>query len=637
MEKRLPRKLAAILYADVVDYSRLTGEDEDSTHRRLTEYFDQIAVTVELHGGHVMHYAGDAVLAMFEAVVDALSCAAQVQSDLKTRNGDLPDERKVQFRIGLNLGDVIEDRHDIYGDGVNVAARLESLAAPGGICLSESVYTAVSNKLPFDYEFMGEQEVKNIAQPVKAYHARLKPDAVVPEPRGAARKGNQMQRAIVAAVVVILVVVGGVITWLKPWEPGGEPASIGRMAFPLPDKPSIAVLPFINMSDDAKQEYFVDGMTEDLITDLSKLSGLFVISRNSTFTYKGKSVKVRQVAEDLGVRYVLEGSVRRDGDQVRVNAQLIDATTGGHLWANRYDGHLDNIFALQDRMTKKIFAALALELSAGEQEKLGRKETNNIDAYDAFLKGWEHYRRWTPDDFRKALPYFQRAIELDPQYGRANAAIASIYTEGYLKAWDWSHVVGVSAEAMPGLAGEYLKEALKYPTPLAHQVASKWYVILLFPEEAISEAARAIALDPNDAVGYAAMATALIYSGKPAEAIEFVDKAIRFDPHNMPNYLFTQGMAYFGMEQFQQAVSVFERAFKLNPELGLVQRAYLAAAYMHLGQEEKAVAELDKSEIKEVRELYDLYVKYEGAYYKRPEDTARLIRGLQKIGSGRGG
>jgi tetratricopeptide (TPR) repeat protein len=224
---------------------------------------------------------------------------------------------------------------------------------------------------------------------------------------------------------------------------------------------------------------------------------------------------------------------------------------------------------------------------------------------------------------------------LDSQYGRAYAAIASIYTEGYQKAWDWSHVVGVSAEAMPGLAGKYLKEALKYPTPLAHQVASKWYVILLFSEESVAEAARAIALDPNDAVGYAAMATALIYSGKPVEAIDFVDKAIRFDPHNMPNYLFTLGMAYFGMEQFQQAVSVFERAFKLNPELGLVQRAYLAAAYVHLGQEGKAMAELDKPEIEEVRELYDLYVKYEGAYYKNPKDTARLIKGLQKIGSGR--
>jgi TolB-like protein len=434
-----------------------------------------------------------------------------------------------------------------------------------------------------------------------------------------------------SAAIAVLVIAGLMLGWWQPWNPDVEPASVERMAFPLPDKPSIAVLPFNNMSGDPEQDYFADGMTEDLITDLSKLSGLFVIARNSSFSYKDRQIKVRQVAEELGVRYVLEGSVRRVEDQIRVNAQLVDATTGGHLWADRYDDHVDNVFALQDRITKKIFSALALKLSAGEEERLGRKETSNIEAYDAFLKGWGFYRRWTPDDFQEALPYFQKAIELDPQYGRAYAAIASIYTESYQNAWDWSHVVGVSAEAMPGLAGEYLKEALKHPTPLAHQVASKWYIILLFSDESIAEAARAIALDPNDSVGYAAMATALIYSGKPGEAIDFVNKAIRFDPHNTAHYLFTLGMAYFGMEQFQQAVSVFERAFRLNPELGLVQRAYLTAAYMHLGEEERAMAELNRPEIKEVRELYDLYVKYEAAYYKNSEDSSRLINALQGV------
>jgi TolB-like protein len=419
-------------------------------------------------------------------------------------------------------------------------------------------------------------------------------------------------------------------------RPSVKPASVEKMAYPLPDKPSIAVLPFTNMSDDSKQEYFADGITEDLITDLSQMSGLFVIARNSTFVYKGKPVRIRQVAEELGVRYVLEGSVRKAGEQVRINTQLIDATTGNHLWAKRYDGKLDNIFALQDKITQKIVAALAVKLSVGEQEKVSRKETDNIEAYDAFLKGWEHYRRWTPEDFRKAIPYFERAIELDSQYGRAYAAIASVYTEGYQRAWDWSHVLGVSAEAMPGLAGEYLKEALNYPTPLAHQVASKWYIILLFPEEAIAEAERAIALDSNDAVGYTAMAGALIYSGKPEEAVDFVNKAMRLDPHNITNYLYTLGLAHFGMEKFQEAVSFFERAFKLNPEIGLVQRAYIAAAYVHLGQKEKAMAELDKPEIKEVRALYDLYVKYEGAYYKNPKDKARLIDSLRKVGLDRG-
>jgi TolB-like protein len=400
----------------------------------------------------------------------------------------------------------------------------------------------------------------------------------------------------------------------------------------LPDKPSIAVLPFVNMSGDPTQEYFSDGITEDLITDLSQISGLFIISRNSTFAYKGKAIKTRQVAEELGVRYVLEGSVRKADKQVRINAQLIDATTGGHIWAKRYDGNLDDVFGLQDKITQKIVAALAVKLSTGEQEKINRKETDNIEAYDAFLKGWEHYRRWTPEDFRKAIPYFERAIELDPHYGRAYAAIASVYTEGYIKAWDWSHVLGLSAEAMPSLAGEYLQTARDNPTPLAHRVASKWFRILLYPEKAVAEAERAIALDPNDADGYMAMADALIYSGKPEEAVDFVKKAMRLDPHNPANHLYILGLAHFGMEQFQEAASFFERAFKLNPEMGLVQRGYLAASYGYLGQEEKARAELDKPEIKEVRDLYGLHVTYEGAYYKNPKDKDRLLDGLRNVG-----
>ena len=637
MEERQPRKLAVILHADVVGSTILVQKNESLAHARIQEAFRRFSLTIEAYNGVTQELRGDALVAEFARASDAVAAALGFQIDNTEANTWLEDDLQPRLRIGISLGEVVIADNTVTGAGVVLAQRVEQLAEPDGVCITGAVHEAVPQYLPFDYSDLGKREAKGFEEPVQVYSASVKAGKQVPPSEPAVSVKAQSRTPVrlwTASAIVLLVLLVGGLAWWQPWVPREEPASVERMAFPLPDKPSIAVLPFTNMSDDAKQEYFVDGLTEDLITDLSKLSGLFVISRNSTFTYKGKAVEVRQVAEDLGVRYVLEGSVRRVENQIRVNAQLIDATTGGQLWANRYDGQLDNIFALQDRITKKIFAALAVKLSAGEQEKLGRKETYNIEAYDAFLKGWEHYRRWSPDDFRKALPFFQRAIELDPQYGRAYAAIASIYTEGYQKAWDWSHVVGVSAEAMPGLAGEYLKEALKNPTPLAHQVASKWYVILLFSEESIAEAARAIALDPNDAVGYAAMATALIYSGKPGEAIDFVDKAIRFDPHNMRNYLFTLGMAYFGMEQFQQAVSVFERAFKLNPELGLVQRAYLAAAYVHLGQEEKAIVELDKPEIKEVRELYDLYVKYEGAYYKNPEDTARLIEGLRKIGSG---
>jgi TolB-like protein/class 3 adenylate cyclase len=631
------RKLAAILSADVEGYSRLMDDDEEATVRTLTSYRSAITDLVQQYRGRVVDSPGDNILADFTSVVDAVNCAVEIQRDLAERNAELPDNRKMQFRIGVNLGDVIDEDGRIYGDGVNIAARVESMAEAGSICISGRAFDQVANKLGLGYENLGEHQVKNISTPIRVYRVQSYPDAAAHRVITAKRAFGRTWRNVLLVTVSVLVVGAAVAVWHFYFRPPAlEVASVEKMAYPLPDKPSIAVLPFTNMSDDSKQEYFADGITEDLITDLSQMSGLFVIARNSTFVYKGKPVRIRQVAEELGVRYVLEGSVRKAGEQVRINTQLIDATTGNHLWAKRYDGKLDNIFALQDKITQKIVAALAVKLSVGEREKVSRKETDNIEAYDAFLKGWEHYRRWTPEDFRKAIPYFERAIELDSQYGRAYAAIASVYTEGYQRAWDWSHVLGVSAEAMPGLAGEYLKEALNYPTPLAHQVASKWYIILLFPEEAIAEAERAIALDSNDAVGYTAMAGALIYSGKPEEAVDFVNKAMRLDPHNITNYLYTLGLAHFGMEKFQEAVSFFERAFKLNPEIGLVQRAYIAAAYVHLGQEEKAMAELDKPEIKEVRALYDLYVKYEGAYYKNPKDKARLIDSLRKVGLDRG-
>jgi len=636
-QEGLKRKLTAMLSADVKEYSRLMSQDERGTIRTLTTYKEAMTKLIQEYKGRVVDSPGDNLLADFSSVVDAVNCTVEIQRELSERNAELPSARQMEFRIGINLGDVVEKEGRIYGDGVNIAARVEGLAEGGGICISGTVYDQIKNKLGLEYDYLGEQTVKNIPEPVRIYRVLSVPGAaahrVIEAKRTLGRKWRKVSLAI--AVVLVIGAAAGTI-WRFYFRPSVEPASMEKMAFKLPDKPSIAVLPFVNMSGDPTQEYFSDGITEDLITDLSQISGLFVIARNSTFAYKGKAIKTRQVAEELGVRYVLEGSVRKADNQVRINAQLIDATTGGHLWAKRYDGKMDDVFALQDKITQKIVNALAVKLTGGEQEKVTRKETNNIEAYDAFLKGWEHYRRWTPEDFRKAIPYFERAIELDSQYGRAYAAIASVYTEGYQRAWDWSHVLGVSAEAMPSLAGEYLKEALNDPTPLAHQVASKWYIILLFPEEAIAEAERAIALDPNDADGYTAMAGALIYSGKPEEAVDFVNKAIRFDPHNIANYLYTLGLAHFGMEQFQEAVSFFERAFKLNPEIGLVQRAYLAAAYVYLGQEEKAMAELDKPEIKEVRELYDLYVKYEGAYYKNPKDKARLIDGLRKVGLDRG-
>jgi len=630
-EEGFKRKLAAILSADVEGYSRLMDDDEEATVRTLTTYRTAITDLVQQFRGRVVDSPGDNVLAEFTSVVDAVNCAVEIQRDLAERNTELPYNRKMEFRIGVNLGDVIDEEGRIYGDGVNIAARVESMADAGGICISGRAYDQVANKLGLEYKNLGEHQVKNISTPIRVYRVLSLPGAaayrVIEAKKTLGRKWRRVSLAI--AVVLVIGAAAGTI-WRFYFRPSVDPASMEKMAFKLPDKPSIAVLPFVNMSGDPTQEYFSDGITEDLITDLSQISGLFIIARNSTFAYKGKAIKTRQVAEELGVRYVLEGSVRKADSRVRINAQLIDATTGGHLWAKRYDGHLDDVFGLQDKVTQKIVAALAVKLSVGEQEKVTRKETENIEAYDAFLKGWEHYRRWTPEDFRKAISYFERAIELDPHYGRAYAAVASVYTEGYLRAYDWPHVLGLSMEAMPSLAGEYLQRARDDPTPLAHRVRSKWFRILLYPEEAVAEAERAIALDPNDADGYMAMADALIYSGTPEEAVDFVKKAMRLDPHNLANHLYTLGLAHFGMEQFQEAASLFERVFKLNPEMGSVQRAYLAVAYEYLGYEEKARRELDKPEI-EVRELFDLHVKHEGAYYKNPKDRARLLDGLRNV------
>ncbi|MGD2270752.1 MAG: tetratricopeptide repeat protein [Desulfobacterales bacterium] len=631
-EEGFKRKLTAILSADVEGYSRLMDDDEEATIRTLNAFREAMSDLITQYRGRVVDTTGDNLLAEFASAVDAVNCAVEIQRELAERNAELSYERKMHFRIGVNVGDVVEEEDRIYGDGVNIAARVEGLAEAGGICISGRVYDQVENKLDLGYDFLGEQEVKNIAKPVRVYRVLSYPGAAAHRVIKAKRAVSKTWRNALLVIAALLFAGAVSVVWYFYFRPSVEPASMEKMAFGLPDKPSIAVLPFLNMSGDPTQEYFSDGITEDLITDLSQVSGLFVIARNSTFVYKGKTVKIRQVAEELGVRYVLEGSVRKAGKQVRINTQLIDATTGGHLWAKRYDGRLGDVFGLQDEITRKIVAALAVKLSAGEQEKVTRKETDHIEAYDTFLKGWEHYRRWTPEDFRKAIPYFKKAIELDPHYGRAYAAVASVYTENYLRAWDWSHVLGISAEAMPELAGEYLQTAREYPTPLAHQVTSKWYRILLYHEEAVAEAERAVALDPNDAAGYMAMAGALIYSGKPEESVDFVKKAMRLDPHNRANYLYTLGLANFGMEQFQEAASFFERAFKLNPTMGSVQRAYLAAAYGYLGQEEKARVELDKPGIKEVRELYDIYVKYEGAYYKNPKDRARLLDGLRIVG-----
>ena len=398
------RKLTAILSADVEGYSRLMGEDEEATVRTLTAYREVLTTLIQQHNGKVLDSPGDNLLAEFVSVVDSVQCAVAVQKEIKARNDELPENRRMQFRIGINLGDVIQEKDRIYGDGVNIAARLEGLAEPGGICISKTAFDHIEAKLPLGYEFLGEQEVKNIAKPVEAYRVLMEPRVTVANEKEAAEAIPFWRRkAVIAGAIAAVVVLIGVSVWnlyLRPLPI--EPASVEKMAYPLPEKPSIAVLPFDNMSDDPKQAYISDGITENIIMALSKTPKLFVIARNSTFVYKDKPINIKQAAEELGVRYILEGSVQKMENLVRITAQLIDATTGRHQWAERYDRELKDIFALQDEITLEIITALQVELTEGEQSRIHRGGTTNLEAFLKILKGREHHFKFTKEDMEIA-------------------------------------------------------------------------------------------------------------------------------------------------------------------------------------------------------------------------------------------
>ena len=585
--KDFKRKLSAILSADVAGYSRLMGQDEAATVEAITTYREIMGGLIRQHRGRVVDSPGDNILAEFASVVDAVQCAVAVQKEFQARNAELPENRRMDFRIGINLGDVIEEEDRIYGDGVNIAARLEALADQGGICVSKTAFDQIETKLPLGYEYLGDQTVKNITRPVGAYRVLMDPRVTVAGEveKKKAVPGAKRKAILAGGVALILVVIAGLIWHFYFRLPPMEPASVEKMAFPLPDKPSIAVLPFVNMSGDAEQEYFADGITEDLITDLSKISDLFVIARSSTFTYKGKPVKIQQVGEELGVRYVLEGSIRKADNKIRINAQLIEATTGHHLWAERYDGELKDVFSLQDRIIKMIVSALAVKLTVGEQQEVARKETNNIAAFDAFLQGREYIFRLTPEDLARAIPYFEKAIQLDPEYWQAYAALAQTYSGG-----SWMGLLknlGISWIDARAKALQYLQMAMKNPTSLAHQVASSMLLFKRQYKDAIAEAERAIAVDPNDPGAHLMMADALIMADKPADALGFLKTAKRLDP-NLPGfYLFVEGMARFCMGQLEETVTLIERALTYNPEVRPLA-APLIAAYAHLGRKQEA-------------------------------------------------
>ena len=620
----MERKLTAILAADVVGYSRLMEIDEAGTLAALKSHrADLIDPEIAKWRGRIVKLMGDGALVEFASVVNAVSCALAIQEGIAGRNESLPEDRRIAFRIGVHLGDVMIEGDDIYGDGVNVAARLEGLAEPGGICISQQAFDQVETKLDLAYEDLGEQRVKNLARPVRTYRLRSGGE-VSPEPVATKRRGLSVNQIIGSAVVVLFIVAGLMLGWWQPWVSEEEPASVEHMALPLPDKPSIAVLPFTNLSNEPSEQYFADGMTEDLITDLSKVSGLFVIARNSVFTYKGRAVKIQQVAEELGVRYVLEGSVRRAGGQVRINAQLIDATTGGHLWAERYDGTLDDVFALQDEVSRKIVSALAVTLTPDEQQRSNQAQASP-EAYDLLLRGLERFRRFTREANVEAREYFERAVEVDPDFARAHADIALTHAEDIFHGWS------ESPERSSRLALEKAQYALTLDdnSRVAHFALAFTYLNMMRYDEALAANQRVLELNPNHAEGHAQRGLILSHVGRPAEALEAIRIAMRLDPRHPFFYVWILGQAQFLLKQTEEAIAQFEKSIESNPDFA-IGHLMLASAYAHVGRIEDAQWEAE--EILVLLPDFTLTAEREKAAYKDPAHLEYYLEGLRKAG-----
>ena len=628
-ETGVKRKLTVILAADVEGYSRLMGADEEATHKTLRAYREIIDGLIARHDGRVFSTAGDSVVAEFASPVEAVRSAISIQEELRVRNAELPEDRQMRFRIGVNLGDVMVEGDNLLGDGVNVAARLEGVAAPGGICVSGGVFDQVKNKLSVGFEDIGPQEVKNIAEPVPAFRITAGPVSVAEAGKPARKPGAAPKWRVpaIAAAVVVIVAVGGVALWDTYLRPAPQVTAPEKAPAPvLPDKPSIAVLPFANMSGDPEQGYFSDGITEDIITDLSKISGLFVVSRNAVFGYKGKAVKPEQVSRDLGVRYVLEGSVRRAGGKVRINAQLIDATTGGHLWAERYDRDLKDIFALQDEITEKIVAALEVKLTKGEQEQVERRYTDNLEAYDSYVRGRGYQLRRTKQGLSQARQVLERAIELDPKFAEAHAVLSYNHFLEWVFRWSEGQALELAFE----LAQKAV--ALDDASPLAHTRLG-WMHLWRDRnyEQAIAEARRAVALDPNYAEGYARLGAILVFAGRPEEGITLVKKAMGLNPHYPFIYLMWLGQAYYFTGQYDEALAWLERSVTRNPN-HLATHKWLVPTYVALGRHEEARAEI--TEILRISPRISLQFlrQSEQWLYKEQAAIERLVDALRKAG-----
>jgi adenylate cyclase len=583
---RIERRLSAIMAADVAGYSRLMHNDEEATHAALTALLaDAVEPVIAEHGGHIVKNTGDGFLAEFPSAVEAVRTAMQFQNRIHELTMDDAEDRRIAFRVGINIGDVIVEAHDIFGDGVNIAARLEGVAEPGGICISQTVLNHARDKVSFEVEDAGEQTLKNIARPVHVYRIIIEPSRRPATP--------------------------------KPEIP----------ALALPDKPSVAVLPFTNMSGDPEQEFVSDGIAEDVITALSHYPSLFVIARNSSFTYKGRAVDVKQVGRELGVRYVLEGSVRKAGNRIRVTAQLIEAGTSNHVWAERYDRDLADIFAVQDELTEALTTALAPAIADAELRRAMRKPPGSLDAWAAYQRGLWHLSKATADDDATAEKFFRQAIDLDPTFSGGYGALAlyQLQTAALYQKLDLS-TAQRSAEALARRAVALDGADAEARSCLGWALQARGEA-----DGALAEIERALSMSPNLAIAHGHRGATLIFAGRPKEGLTALETCIRLDPRDpyLAVRLLHIACGLYFCSEYEASIEASKRLIRSYPDFPMIYR-WSAAALGQLGRPAEAKEALEKA-VSRTPAAFDMYVRNRAPWF-RPEDHAHLVEGLRKAG-----
>ena len=625
--ERSSRKLAVILHADVAGSTALVRRNETLAHERIQDAFRRFCGKIRAYNGIPHELRGDALLAAFSRASDAVSAALSFQAENTWHNDALEDDIRPAVRIGISLGEVIIADDTLTGPDVVLAQRIEQLAEPGGICIQSTAYETIPGRLPFDYISLGEQAVKGFDEPVRVYAVKLKSAQQIPAPEPQTDTQRFSVRPwLTAAVVALLLAVGGLAAWLQPWKPDIEPADPARMAYALPERPSIAVLPFDNMSTDEDQAYFADGITEDIITDLSKISGLFVVARNSSFTYKGTPVKIRQVAEELGVRYVLEGSVRRSGDRIRISAQLIDALKGNHLWAERYDRELRDVFAVQSEVTQRVVKALAMTLKASEHERLFQKHTANIDAYDVFLRARRMVDSPSRENIERGEVLFKRVIELDPNFAGGYAGLS--FNHSVKARFQYS----TSPELDVQRSLELARKAIELDRHFA------WSYIALGgahlangdPDAAVEAVRQALVIQPNGYEENLFMGLYLQFAGQSALAVEHLEFAKRMSPVDTARNLGFLGMAYFMNRNYGDSEVVWSRSNKQFEGRSPLAFVFLAANYALLDRPSDAASAVAK--LLALQPGFNLSEWRWIRAYKSPENRQRLYDAAKKAG-----